>query len=177
MDDDRYAHPAAPSSSPNAGGRSSWRSTSFRQIRHDRSCPGSDSELIGDELAPATGASSTCESMAPLTTALLVRQSRGRRALWRHLNHADRRAPAPAPRLHPRWPAFGGAAERAHAMPRRDKSRLTAASARSDRLDQRGRPASCGSASCEPAECSRAQCRRLRASSARGGHGQVTSIH
>ncbi len=36
----------------------------------------------------------------------------------RHLNHADRRGPALAARLHSRRPTFGGTAERACAMPR-----------------------------------------------------------
>ena len=42
---------------------------------------------------------------------------------WRHLNHADRRGPAPAPRLHSRRPACGGRAERTVAMPRIQRSR------------------------------------------------------
>src|SRR5438105_949793 len=43
-----------------------------------------------------------------------------RRVLRRHLNHAGRRGPALAARLHSRRPPFGGAAERACAMPRKD---------------------------------------------------------
>ena len=47
-------------------------------------------------------------------TALLV--------LRRHLNHADRRGPPLARRLHLREPAVGGGGERACAMPRKEES-------------------------------------------------------
>ena len=56
-------------------------------------------------------------SLSPLGTAVEVRSHR------RHLNHADRRGPALAARLHSRRPAFGGAAECACAMPRTQQSR------------------------------------------------------
>jgi hypothetical protein len=55
---------------------------------------------------------------APRTIAFVFSPLEIRLSLWRHLNHADRRGPALAARLHSRRPTFGGAADRACAMPR-----------------------------------------------------------
>ena len=58
----------------------------------------------------------------PGATAFVVPLPPVARSSWRRLNHADRRGPALAPRLHSRRAAFGGAAERACAMPRSGSS-------------------------------------------------------
>ena len=60
------------------------------------------------------------------TTAFALRPAPAELSQWRHLNHADHRAPALAARLHSRRPALGDAAERTCAMPRIERLRLTA---------------------------------------------------
>jgi hypothetical protein len=66
----------------------------------------------------ASSGHDSCHTAPPRTIAFVFSPLEIRLSLSRHLNHADRRGPALAARLHSRRPTFGGAADRACAVPR-----------------------------------------------------------
>jgi hypothetical protein len=68
------------------------------------------------------GCGSSVRAMGRPLSLSCAEDRRAARSKWRHLNHADRRSPAPAARLHSRQPGFGGTAERACAMPAEAKA-------------------------------------------------------